>query len=54
MIDALGGSVDELNPKGYLQDHAYNRLFQVLLDDDGRARQIVELRYCQPSPPAEG
>lgn len=49
MISALGGTVDELNAHGYLEDSAYNRLFEVVLDSSGDALRVVEFRYCQPS-----
>lgn len=50
MILALGGKVENLDPRGFLPETDYDRLFEVSLGVDDAPAQAQETRYCAPSP----
>lgn len=46
IVFALGGSLGDLDDKGYIPDDVFDRLVVVTLGADGRAGSVVYLRIC--------
>ncbi|MCB9679003.1 MAG: histidine phosphatase family protein [Alphaproteobacteria bacterium] len=50
LVQGLGGQVYDLDDKGYIPDHVYDRMVVVTLDRQGRATSSTVFDYCRAAP----